>query len=354
MAEGDLMKKYKMITVVLLAVGVVLAFLSPEGVPFAVLSMLMGLIIVVLVGEPMVEGLKEFSLQTGLSAHVTGIISSLASNLPEGVMTGFMILSPSLREVAILTVLLASAFNGLLLGILVIMLTYKGGVIELPKKAMELDVEIMRIAIALCMIVFGTGVILNLFSENQPVYLPKEIPIFLLIAYIGYLIFVARGPKDTAVEEIKHEGSGWRMPVLIGLIGILISAELISGSSEYLVHMLHLNVVIAATLIGMAGSIPEHGLALIGANKGHVEMGVSNLLSGIIQSVMLIFPLLALIVPVQLDGYVLYQFLAIAVTLWIVKKAIIDDNRLTLDEGLSIVTIHILGILLLDELSFLI
>jgi len=83
-------------------------------------------------------------------------------------------------------------------------------------------------------------------------------------------------------------------------------------------------------------------------------MGVSNLLSGIVQSIMLIFPLLALIVPVHLDGYVMYQFLAITVTLWIVKKAIVDDNRLTLDEGLSILMIHTLGILLFDELSLLI
>ena len=54
---------------------------------------------------------------------------------------------------------------------------------------------------------------------------------------------------------------------MIGLVGILISAKLIVGSSEYMVHMLDLHIVIAATLIGMAGSIPEHGLALIGANK---------------------------------------------------------------------------------------
>jgi hypothetical protein len=59
-------------------------------------------------------------------------------------------------------------------------------------------------------------------------------------------------------------------------------------------------------------------------------------------------------VPVHLDGYVLYQFLAIGVTLWIVLKAIVDDNRLTLDEGLSILMIHVLGILLFDELSLLI
>jgi len=58
-------------------------------------------------------------------------------------------------------------------------------------------------------------------------------------------------------------------------------------------------------------------------------------------------------VPVHLDGYVIYQFLAIAATLWIVKKSIIDDHRLTLDEGFSIILIHTLGILLFDELSLL-
>jgi hypothetical protein len=58
--------------------------------------------------------------------------------------------------------------------------------------------------------------------------------------------------------------------------------------------------------------------------------------------------------PVRLDGYVIYQFLAIAVTLWIVKKSIVDDNKLTLDEGFSIRLIHSRGILLFDELSLLI
>jgi len=316
--------------------------------------MILGLVIVMLVGEPMVEGLKEFGTSFGLSPHVTGIISSLASNLPEGVMTYFMIMSPELKEVAILTVMLASAFNGLLLGILVVMLTFRGGVITLKKEAMEHDVEIMRIAIALCGIIFGVGIILNIFADGGAVFLPIEAPIFLLISYAGYLFFVSRHGH---VEEEHHGepgGRGWITPVLMGLVGVVIAAELISGSSEYLVHMFDLHVVIAATVIGFAGSVPEHSIALIGARQGHVEMGISNLLSGIVQSIMLIFPILALIVPVHLDGYVLYQFLAIAVTLWIVKKAIVDDHRLTLDEGLSILMIHILGILLFDELSLLI
>ena len=348
------MMRNKILIGIMMLVGAGIILYQVENVPISIISISLGLILVVFVGESMVEGLEEFSVQFGLSGHVTGIISSLASNLPEGVMTLFMVLSPHLREVAILTVMLASAFNGLLLGILVVMLTYKGGIITLDREALEHDVEIMRIAIALCAIVFGTGIILNIFSEGNNVILPKEVPIFLLLSYIGYLFFISRGHSHETLHVHGKDNKSWVAPILIGLVGIVISAELISGASEYFVHVLDLHIVFAATLIGFAGSIPEHGLALIGARQGQVEMGVSNLLSGIIQSIMLIFPILALIVPVELDGYVIYQFLAIAATLWIVKKAIIDDHRLTLDEGLSILVIHVLGILLFDELGLLI
>jgi Ca2+/Na+ antiporter len=317
--------------------------------------MILGLIIVVLTSEPMVEGLKVFGNEMGFSPHVTGIISSLASNLPEGMMTGLMVMSPELRDVSILTVMLASAFNGLLLGILVVVLTYKGGAIDVPVRKLEHDIEIMRIGIALCTIVFGTGIILNMFCTTDGIILPREVPIFLLIAYASYLYFIGRRPQEEEEHGVETHGEGdWKAPVTIGLVGIVIAAELIAGGAETLVHMYHLHVVIAATVIGFASSVPEHGIAIIGAVKGHVEMGVSNLLSGIVQSIMLIFPLLALIVPIKLDGYVLYQFLAIAVTLWLVKKSIVDDQRLTLDEGFSIILIHTLGILLFDELSLLI
>ena len=343
-------------TVSVLAFGLALYLLGPETLPFSVLGMVLGLVIVIMIGEPMVEGLQEFSEYTGLSSHVTGILSSLTSNLPEMIMTMFMIFSPQLREVAILSVLLASAFNGLLLGLLVVMLTWKGGSIEIPKNAIENDVEVMRLAIAFSVIVFGTGIILTLNSETGPPLLPWEIPVFMLIAYIGYLFFVAKGGMGGHEGHQPHLHGGEKSrafvtPIALGLIGTVIAAELISSSSEFFVHVLHLNVVFAATLIGFAGSVPEHGMALIGARKGHVELGVSNLLSGVVQSILFIFPIVALLVPVYLDGYVLYQFLAIAVTLWILKKSIVDDGKLTLDEGVSIIVIYLLGILLFDQLS---
>jgi Ca2+/Na+ antiporter len=347
--KRKIMERIKPKVALPLIIGLITLLLNPKGYVFSIFALILGLGIVFVSSEEMVEGLKGFSTSTGFSEHVTGMISSIASNLPEAVLALFMAFSPHLREVAFLTVMLASAFNGLLLGILVIMLTYKGGRIEMPREALEHDVEIMRITIAFCCIIFGTGLILNVF-HGKP-YLTSYVPIFLLLAYISYLYFVVKGQRK---KGLKAKSKKWVYPLLIGLVGILMSAELISASTEFFVESLDLHVVIAATLIGFAGSVPEHGLAILGGHRGHVELGVSNLISGIVQSIMLVFPILALIVPVHLDGYILYQFLAVATTLWIVKKAIIDDHMLTLDEGVSIFLVHLMGIVLFDELSWLI
>ena len=343
-----MMSRRESILIILILLGASILLYGGDA-PLTMASLLLGLLLVFLSSEPVVEGFRGMSLHTGLSEYLTGVISSLASNLPEAVLAVFMALSPHLREVAVLTVMLASAFNGLLLGLLIIMLTMRGGSIEIPRREMEHEVEIMRITVAFTLLIFGAGVIINLF-HGQP-KLPREIPPLLLLAYISYLYFIGRGAGRGKTGRVE---GGWMRMLIIGLIGILLSAELISGSLELLVERFRVHVVVAATLIGFAGSVPEHGLALLGARRGHVELAVSNLLSGIVQSIMLVFPLLSLLIPIELDGYVLYQFLAISTTLWIVKKAIVDDGRFTLDEGVSILLAHLLGVVLFDELSRLI
>ena len=81
---------------IVLIAGLFLILFGPEGVVFSVLSLSIDFIIVILTSEPIIEGLKELSISTGLSPHITGLISSLASNLPEVLMTAFMIFSPEL------------------------------------------------------------------------------------------------------------------------------------------------------------------------------------------------------------------------------------------------------------------
>ena len=218
-------------------------FLSPF------ITVTVGLLLVFAAGEPVVDGFKGLAQYTGFPEHVIGIVSSIASNLPEAVLTLFMIFSPDLREVAILTVMLASAFNGLLLGLLIIMLTFKGGVVELPREVMKQDVEIMRITIILSVMIFGTGLILNIFHGESN--LPFEASIFLLIAYLSYLYFIFRRFKGEVSSEIAVKG--WVKLLILGLIGIIVSGDLLSSSLEFFVRKFNVHIVVAATLISFAG-----------------------------------------------------------------------------------------------------
>jgi len=312
--------------------------------------LIIGLTLLFLCNEPTIIGFESLGIRLGLSEHMVGLVSSIASNLPEAVLAIFMVLSPHLKEIAILTVMLASAFNGLLLGLLVILLTGRGQPIRIPKEALEYDVEVMRITIAFSLLIFGTGIILNVFKGIPR--LAREMGFILLIAYLGYLYFISKRGRMVKHHEVK--GYTWIAYLIVGLAGILASSHAISSASEYMVHKLNLPLTIASTIIAFAGSIPEHSIAVLGAWRGKVKMGVSNLVSGIVQSIMLIFPILAIITPIYLDGYILYQFLAVAVTLWVTLKAIVDDGRLTLDEGILIFLIHLAGIILFDELTIIV
>ncbi len=103
---------------------------------------------------------------------------------------------------------------------------------------------------------------------------------------------------------------------------MFIGGEVLTESVEFVLHTFNLPLILVATIIGALGSIPEHGIALIGARKGLTELGVANLLAGSSQSILVVFGVIALIVSVPLGGYVLFQLVAVAASLWIVKEAI--------------------------------
>ncbi len=86
----------------------------------------------------------------------------------------------------------------------------------------------------------------------------------MLLGYSSYLFFIAKGSKGTqeklqAQVDKKERSTSFITPIVIGLVGIVIAAELITSSSEYFVHVLHLNVVFAATLIGFAAACLNMG-----------------------------------------------------------------------------------------------
>jgi len=340
-------KSRKALTALFIIAYVLLKALKIEAV--SVIGFVAGALLVIEASEVAVEALRDMALHMGRSHYFAGIISSAASNLPElaiaitmcrrGVITG----NEEIFEVGVLSVVIAAGFNTLLLGILIVALTRKGGYIKFPYKAIQHESELIRMTIVVCTLIFAIGVI-----EEETGVLPREAGVFMLTIYLVYLFFIVETQKEETEEKPRRGVYRVMLELIISFALIVVGGELITKSSEGFIE--HLSIAATALIIGGLGSIPEHGIALIGGKKGLTELSVANLLSGVVQSVLVVFGVIATIFPVTLDGYMMFQLISIACALWIVKKAILDDEKLSLDEGLFIVILQLMLFTLLDKL----
>ncbi len=311
-----------------------------------------GLVLVWLTSEIGVRGFKGLAKILGFSDYVAGVVSSVASNLPEAFLAGFMALSPHLREVAAIMVMLAAAFNAILLGLLIILITWKRPVFAVPSEALTVESEAMRMGTTISFLFTFVGIVAAIIGNNE-VVLPREAAVIPLLIYLAYAAFLRQRKEDSKGSE-ELDKKEVVLQVCLSIAGIVLGAELISSAAEFWTAEANLHPVLAATVLAFAGSIPEHAIAVLGSSRGYLELGFSNLIAGIVQSILLVFPLVALLAPVPLDGYVIFQLAASALTLWIVERAITDDKRVTKDEGIFLILTQVLGILLLDELSLMI
>ncbi|GAG83908.1 unnamed protein product, partial [marine sediment metagenome] len=102
-------------------------------------------------------------------------------------------------------------------------------------------------------------------------------------------------------------------------------------------------------ILGAAGALPEHGIALVSAAKDEVEIAFGNAIGGILQSSLLIFGLLGAIFVIELSPFVLLQLAATAVILWFTKRCITDDKRFDTFEGIMILLLQFFVFAILIE-----
>ena len=138
-----------------------------------------------------VEGLKSGAKHVGLSEYVAGILSSLASNLPEAVIA-ILLLIEGYQLMAVVTVLSAAGFNAIILGIAIIIATVKKkGQIAVPEDLEKKEAPIIRWAIValLMTVVFGFIEYFQVDQLDQAV-LTRPVAGLLAASYLFYLIYI--------------------------------------------------------------------------------------------------------------------------------------------------------------------
>ena len=355
---------------------------STLSTPFLIGFIILGLLIAILASEKAVEGVSILGKKLGLTPYVSGVLSSLASNSPELVIGGFAILNGQV-EFAIAFIIIATGFNILMLGILVMLGNYhRKKPIIIPQEVIEIEVPIVRVAIVIVGSIFVYGIVLfcieiyEIATNKVPSipYLPYEANIIMVAVYLFYLFFIIRhNLKSRNLESLKKASKdhvlGTRsfliFILLLGFGMIFFAGEMISSSVELFLEQSHdagfvLNEFQLAFFIGAAASIPEHAIALLAVKKeGGIELGLGNLIAGSMQNLLLMTGLVSLFsyigalfhiegnslqgIPLvhYVEGeipipFILVQFGFAWLLLFMIKSSMTDDKKLDIYEGFTI------------------
>ena len=321
-----------------------------------------------------VEGLDSGAKYVGLSDYVAGILSSLASNLPEAVIA-ILLLVQGRHLIAVITVLSAAGFNTIILGLAILIATLKKkGSVDVPEDLEKKEAPIIRWAIVAMSItvVFGFIEYFQVDDISEAI-LAKPIAGLLAASYIIYLVYViavkennkqissrieeepnpekeaeeTSKEKEVRLDSHKHELLSIPMTIILlvaGFVGIYFGGETLTWSVTQLLDPARgtsIGEIGVALILGAAGAVPEHGIAVISAAKDDIEVGIGNAMGGILQSALLIFGILGVIVTIQLHQFVLLQLAAIAGALWFVKRCI-QDGKFDTFEGFMIILLQAL------------
>ncbi len=331
-----------------------------------------------------VSGLDSGAKYVGLSDYVAGVLSSLASNLPEAVIAIFLI-SNGQQLIAVITVLSAAGFNTLILGIAIVISTIKNkGSIKVPEELEKRESPIIRWAIVALSITVVFGLVqYSVFGTDNLIEATLTVPVAAMLAasyliYLFYLIFVKdtnnkmseslledneEGEPSPEYEETVEEGSDHKheklsipftiLLLVMGFVGIFFAGEVLTESVHHLTDHASFfesakGEITLALILGAAGAVPEHSIAVLSSLKGEIEVGIGNAMGGILQSSLLIFGILGVITNIRLDPFVIIQLASVAGTLWFVKRCI-QDRKFDIFEGIMIIILQVLVFVILFE-----
>ncbi len=310
-----------------------------------------------------VEGIESIAGHMRATAYVAGMLSSLASNMPEAVVSGIAAYSgfvqhdQDLLDIAVLSVLVAAGFNMLLLGLTIVLSTHGKEDMTVPSEAIKKDTVLIRWTIVALASMFALGVVDVLFTTGPvELVLPPAAAFLLFISYLVYAGALVSGRSDEATgTAVPHHSRRTAAALTItGFVAIFFAGEVLTSSVEGLLE--HYGgalsgiadpVTVAALVLGAAGAVPEHAIALVAAARGKIGIAVGNLIGGVLQIVLLVMGGIGVFVPIPLDRYVLFQIVVIAGSLWFLKRAITDDHQLDVFEGAMIMLLQMYVFVLL-------
>ena len=261
-----------------------------------ILWLLVGLGLIVLGADWLVEGASSFARKAGVSEFVIGLtIVGFGTSCPELVVSLTGALEGN-ADVAVGNVLGSNIFNVLfILGLTALLcpvsMTPENRKRDIP---VTLLVTLLFLDFGMCHSLFGIGETDGLSRWHGALF---------LLAFALYLFASFRRGKPA--EEASAQSNPRKLwvailLVLTGLAGLILGGNLFVDSATALARMLGVSdKFIAVTILAGGTSLPELATSLVAALKGRDQLALGNILGSNVFNILLILGTSALITPLS-------------------------------------------------------
>lgn len=257
-----------------------------------ILLLLVGLGLVVLGADWLVNGASSIARRAGISEFVIGLtIVGFGTSCPELVvsLTGAI---EGNSDISVGNVVGSNIFNVLfILGLTAMVLP-----VGMTDKNRRIDIPI-TLGVTILLIILGiTG------SMSGPVISRWE-GILMLIVFSAYLFYCFKSDSKDEFSETQQATLSITKSIaltLIGLTGLIFGGDLFVDSATALARQIGVSdKFIAVTILAGGTSLPELATSLVAAIKGKEQLALGNILGSNVFNAMMILGLSSVITPLS-------------------------------------------------------
>lgn len=264
-----------------------------------IILLIVGLALIVLGANYLVDGASSIARRSGLSEFVIGLtIVGIGTSTPEMVVS-FMSAFNGESEMAVGNVVGSNIFNTLvILGITALI-----SPIAITRTNLRKDIP-LNIIVTVMMIVLGLNATIFGYGDNT---LNRWDGLLMLAIFVWYIISSVKGGKtdqnqpDEGIKTYSIALSSFM--IVIGISGLVFGGRLFVNSATSLAEMAGISKkFIAITIFAAGTSMPELATSIVAAVKGRNQLALGNILGSNIFNIILILGGSAVIHPLDVGG----------------------------------------------------
>ncbi len=301
-----------------------------------ILLLLVGLGLVVLGADWLVNGASSIARRAGISEFVIGLtIVGFGTSCPELVVS----LSGAIEgnsDISVGNVVGSNIFNvlfilGLTAMVLPVGMTDKNRRIDIP---ITLGVTILLIILGITGSMSGPGI-----SRWEGV--------LMLLVFSAYLFYCFKSDSKDVFSETQRATLSITKSIaltLTGLAGLIFSGDLFVDSATALARQIGVsNKFIAVTILAGGTSLPELATSLVAAIKGKEQLALGNILGSNVFNAMMILGLSSVITPLSFASMTIVDIItlvlsAILLLIWAYTGR---KNRIDRREGAAMLLCYV-------------